>query len=160
MLAMIAAVDKNFVIGHTNALPWPHIPADMKHFRETTKGKTVVMGRKTFESIGRPLPNRRNIVLTRDTNFKAEGCEILYSTEEILKLSKTEEVFVIGGGAIYKEFLSHADKLYLTFIDAEFPGDVHFPLQDFTGWQKASEKIMEPNEETQFRLRFVEYVRK
>ena len=160
MLAMIVAVDKNFVIGHVNALPWPNIPADMKHFREITKKKTVVMGRKTFESIGRPLPNRRNIVLTRDPEFKAKGCEVFNSMEEILKLGKTEEVYIIGGGVIYKEFLPYAEKLYLTFIDGEFGGDVQFPLRDFTGWQKTSEKIMEPNKETQFRLRFVEFVRK
>ncbi|MBM3256752.1 MAG: dihydrofolate reductase [Candidatus Liptonbacteria bacterium] len=160
MISLIAAMDKNFGIGHTNALPWPHIPADMKHFRETTKGKTVVMGRKTFESIGRPLPNRRNIIITRDANFRAEGCEIFHSTEEILPLAQTEEVFVIGGGVIFKELLPHADKLYLTFIDGEFPGDVKFPLQDFSGWEKASERIVEPGEETAYKLRFTEWVKK
>lgn len=160
MLSLIAAVDKNFVIGHVNALPWPRIPADMKHFRETTRGKTVVMGRKTFESIGRPLPNRRNIVLTRDPGFKAEGCEVSNSMEAVLTLAKAEEVFIIGGGVIYKEFLPYAEKLYLTFIEGEFAGDVKFPLRDFTSWQQVSEKIIEPNTETQYRLRFVEWIKK
>jgi len=158
---MIVAVDRNFVIGGKNDLPWPNIPADKKHFRETTKGKTVVMGRKTFESLGsRPLPNRRNIILTRDANFKAEECEVIRASEEILPLAKTEEVFIIGGGAVYKEFLPYAEKLYITFIEGEFHGDVKFPLEDFSGWRLASEKIMEPNGETQFRLRFAEFVRR
>ncbi len=159
MLALIAAVDKNFLIGKENGLPWD-IPRDMKHFRETTKGKTVIMGRKTFESIGKPLPKRRNIILTRDTEFKAEGCEVKHSIEEILELAKTEEVFVIGGGAVYKEFLPFAEKLCLTHIEATFEGDTHFPLQDFSGWNKASEVTVEPGEDTPYRLHFVEWVRK
>jgi dihydrofolate reductase len=158
---MIWATDRNSLIGGSNDLPWPNIPADKKHFRETTKGKTVVMGRRTFESLGsRPLPNRQNIILTRDANFRAEGCEVLHSTEEILKRAKHEEVFIIGGGEIYKQFLPHADKLYITFIDGEFAGDVKFPLEDFRDWRQVSEKILEPNAETPFKLRFVEFVRK
>jgi len=158
-LSIIAAVDTNFVIGQSNGLPWGRIPADMKHFRDTTKGHTVAMGRKTFESIGRPLPNRRNIILTNAPDFKVEGCEIVHSVEEVLRLAVADEVFIIGGASVYKEFLPHTDKIYLTFIEGEFTGDAYFPLRDFSGWNKASEEIIEPNAETPYRLRFTIFSR-
>lgn len=132
MISIISAIGKNNEIGKKNKLLW-NLPADMKHFKETTSGHTVIMGQRTFESIGCPLPNRRNIVLTQDKNFKVEGIEIIYSLEELnalLKKTSTpkEENFVIGGGMIYKLFIEKADKLYITHVDASFPlADTFFP---------------------------------
>lgn len=128
MISIIAAIGKKNELGKKNALLWS-LPADMKHFRETTKGHTVIMGQKTFESIGRPLPNRRNIVLTQDKNLKIDGVEIVYSPEEIENLlDENLENFVIGGGMIYKLFIDRADKLYITHVNASFSdADTFFP---------------------------------
>lgn len=129
MISIIAAIGKNNELGKKNTLLW-NLPADMKHFRETTKGHTVIMGQKTFESIGKPLPNRRNIVLTQDDSFYAIGVEISKSLEDTLASFKNidEEVFVIGGGQIYKQSLDKADKLYLTHVDmADKDADIFFP---------------------------------
>ena len=126
IISLIAAIGKNRVIGKSNALPWK-LPADMKHFQAMTKGKPVIMGRKTFESIGRPLPDRINIIITRDENYKAEGCIVAHSMEEALKAAENhKEAMIIGGSQIYKEFLPKANKMYLTSIDADFEGDAYF----------------------------------
>ncbi|MDZ4284285.1 MAG: dihydrofolate reductase [Patescibacteria group bacterium] len=128
-ISLIAAIAKNRTIGINNELPW-HIPEDVKRFRRLTKGHVVVMGRKTFQSIGRALPERTNIVITRDPDFATEGCIVVHSIEAALKRAKElerEEVFVIGGGEIYKAALPYADKLYLTIIDKDFAGDAFFP---------------------------------
>jgi dihydrofolate reductase len=129
MISLIAAIGKNNELGKKNMLLW-NLPADMRHFRETTKGHTVIMGQKTFESIGRPLPNRRNIVVTRNDNFQAEGVENSKSLEDILESFKNsrEEVFVIGGGQIYKQSIDKADRLYITHVDIEDKeADTYFP---------------------------------
>ncbi len=129
MISIIAAIGNNNELGKKNTLLWD-MPADMKHFRETTKGHTVIMGQKTFESIGRPLPNRKNIVLTRDSSFKAEGVEISKSLEETLDSFKNsyEEVFVIGGAQIYKQSLEQADRLYITHVNmTDKDADAFFP---------------------------------
>lgn len=127
MIKIIAAISKNHQIGKDNKLPW-HISEDLQYFKKTTSGKAVLMGRKTFESLGKPLPNRRNIVLTRDTNFKAEGIETIHSMEEALELCKSlEDIFIIGGGQIYTAFLPYADELYLTLVDKVIDGDTDFP---------------------------------
>ena len=129
MISLIAAIGKNNELGKKNTLLWD-LPADMRHFRETTRGHTVIMGQKTFESIGRPLPNRRNIVVTRDDNFKIEGIEISMSLEDTLAsfANSTEEVFVIGGGQIYKQSIEKADRLYITHVDMEDKeADTFFP---------------------------------
>lgn len=129
ILSIIAAIGKNNELGKDNALLW-NLPADMKYFRETTSGHPVIMGRKTFESIGRPLPNRRNIIITRNLNYKKSGIEIVHSLDEALKLLKdtNKEIFVIGGAEIYKQAMSTADKLYITHINAkEKNADVFFP---------------------------------
>lgn len=128
---MIAAISKNNQIGADNKLPW-HIPEDLRYFKEITLGHTLIMGRKTFESIGKPLPNRTNVILTRDRNFKAEGVFVVYSLEEALDFCKKQEaqgkkVFVAGGGEIYSLFLPFVDKLYLTLVDKEIEGDTNFP---------------------------------
>ena len=174
MLSIISAIGKNNEIGKKNDLLW-NLPADMKHFRETTRGHTVIMGQKTFESLGtdsngelgRPLPNRRNIVLTQDPNFDREGIEIFRSVEEVLSLSPTlsegkgdEEVFVIGGGMIYKLFIDKADKLYITHVDAEFPdAEVFFPEIDLNKWQKVKSEKYPKDESNKYDLEFAEYVR-
>jgi len=161
ILSIISAIGKNNEIGRKNALLWD-LPADMKHFRETTSGHMVIMGQKTYESIGRPLPNRRNIVLTRDENFKADGVEIFYEIDKLLKvLNETEkdnECFVIGGGQIYKLFIDKADKLYITHVDVEFSdADTFFPTIDQDKWEKIKEEKHEADEKNKFGLSFVEY---
>jgi len=127
MISLIVAHDKNRVIGYKNQMPW-HLPGDLKYFKETTMGKPLIMGRKTFESIGRPLPGRRNIVITRNKDYHHEGIEVASSFEEALKLAgDAEEIMVIGGGQIFKMALPMADRLYITHIDHAFEGDTYFP---------------------------------
>ena len=129
-ISIIAAIAReNRAIGKNNKLLW-HIPEDMKHFRELTSGHTVIMGQKTFGSIGRALPNRTNIVLTDDENFLPEGVAVCHSIEESLEKAQEverEEIFIIGGGMVYKQFLPLAKRLYLTLVDGHFEGDVFFP---------------------------------
>jgi len=163
MISIIAAIGKNNELGKKNDLLW-NLPIDMKHFRETTRGHTVVMGQKTFESIGHPLPSRRNIVLTQDNNLKIEGVEIFNSLEsleaEFLKES-SEEVFIIGGGMIYKLFIDKADKLYITHVDAEFPdAEIFFPIIDDTKWEKTKNEKYKKDEQNQYDLEFAEYTKK
>jgi dihydrofolate reductase len=128
-LSMIAAVAQNLAIGKNNQLLW-HLPEDLKRFKEITKGHPVLMGQKTFESLGKPLPGRVNIVISIDPNYRAEGCVIVHSLEEALEAGKktgSDEIFVIGGGSIYKQFLPKADKLYITKVHRDFEADVFFP---------------------------------
>ncbi len=126
-ISIIAAIGKNNELGKNNDLIW-HFKEDMKFFRETTTGNTVLMGRKTFESLPHALPNRRNVVVTKDENYIAEGAEVFHSVEEALKNTENDNVFVIGGAMIYDELLPLCDKLYLTEIDDECPdADVYFP---------------------------------
>src|ERR1035437_10304139 len=138
MISIIAAIGRHNEIAKKNGLLW-NLPADMKHFRKTTSEHTVIMGQKTFESIGRPLPKRRNIVLTQDKNLKIKVVEIVHSLEELdilLKKEKDKEVFIIGGGQIYKLFIEKADKLYITHVDGEFKeADTFFPIIDEKIWQ-------------------------
>lgn len=137
LVSVIAAVAANGVIGRDNALPW-RLPEDLKRFRALTLGHPVIMGRKTFESIGRPLPGRRNIVVTRNAEYKAEGGETAASLAAALAAcAGAEEVFVIGGAQLYGEALACAERLYLTEIRAEFEGDAHFPDYERSDWQEA-----------------------
>jgi len=153
MISLIAAIGKNNELGKGNTLLWS-MPADMKHFQETTRGHTVVMGRKTFESIGRPLPNRKNIVITRDKNYSRQNIDIAHSLEEALelaKLEKNEEIFIIGGAEIYKQAILLADKLYITHIDAEDKNaDVFFPKIDKREWREVSREEYQPDEKNIF----------
>ena len=160
MISIIAAIGKNNELGKKNALLWS-LPADMKHFKETTKGHMVIMGQKTFESIGRPLPNRRNIVLTQDKNFKPEGVEIVYSIEEAENfLDNNTENFVIGGGMIYKLFINKADKLYITHVNASFPdADTFFPEIIPVVWNETSHKEHKKDSENPFDYTFSIYER-
>lgn len=165
ILSIISAIGKNNEIGKRNALLWD-LPADMKHFREITKGHTVIMGQKTFESIGRPLPNRRNIIITLDKNFISERIEIVHSPEELdvlLKKSEKpeEEAFIIGGGQIYKLFIDKADRLYITHVDVEFPdADTFFPIIDMDKWKKEKSEIHQADELNKYNLEFVTYNKK
>ncbi|WP_323910971.1 type 3 dihydrofolate reductase [Aeromonas veronii] len=137
-ISMIAAMAHDRVIGKDNQMPW-HLPADLAHFKRVTLGKPVLMGRKTFESIGRPLPGRRNLVISRNPDYQAEGIEVVGSVEAALALlagSSVEALMVIGGGHLYAEMLPSADCLYLTQIDLAVEGDTRFPAFDDGQWQR------------------------
>lgn len=159
-LSIIAAVAKNNVIGNENKLLW-NIPLDMKFFRNTTNGHPIIMGRKTFLSIGRALPNRRNIVITRDENFSYPDVEVFHSIDGIVSIFKNsnEEAFVIGGADIYKQFMPIVDKLYITHVDEEFNGDTTFPEIENTIWKKESENKVEKGEENPYSINFTVYTR-
>jgi len=139
MISLIAAVAKNGVIGRDNALPW-HLPEDMKHFKALTTGHAVLMGRKTWESLPpkfRPLPNRQNYVLTRDTSYVAAGATVLHSLDEAMKVGAGgTALFIIGGAELYRHALPLAQRLELTEIDATFAGDAHFPTFDRAQWRE------------------------
>lgn len=147
----------NRVIGKNNSLPWK-LPEDMKRFKEITSGKPVIMGRKTFESIGKPLPKRLNIIITRDKNYKAEGCVVANSMGRALKAAEgNEEAMVIGGEQIFREFLPTANKMYLTFIDGDFEGDAHFPEYNESEWKEVKR---EEHKSGSYKFSFVDFERK
>lgn len=153
-VSLIAALSENRVIGKDNKLPW-HISEDLKRFKEVTSGHPVIMGRKTFQSISRPLPGRLNIVITRDPNWKMDGVSVAHSLGEALELGKKEnsgEVFIIGGGQIFAEAISNADKLYLTVIHTEIDGDAFFP--DYSAFNK--EVFRQEGESEGYKYTFLE----
>jgi dihydrofolate reductase len=133
-LSAVVAYSLNRVMGRNNQLPW-HLPDDLKHFKALTVGKTVLMGRKTYESIGKPLPNRRNIIISRDQQLNIPGCEVIHFLQEI---DSAEEVMVIGGAEIFKLLLPHIQLLYLTEIQANIEGDVYFPELDPKQWKEVA----------------------
>ena len=140
ILSIIAAISKNNVIGKQNKLPW-HLPADLKHFKSVTMGKPIIMGRKTFESIGKPLPGRRNIIITHQQDYPAAGCDVFYSIEDALDaINNVPEAMIIGGANLYAQLLPRATRLYITRIDAEIEGDIFFPKIDWSQWQLISEE--------------------
>lgn len=150
------AVAKNWVIGGDNDLPW-YLPEDLRHFKKLTLGKTVLMGRKTYDSIvkrlGKPLPERNNVIITSNKEFMGpEGVRVFHAIPDALEALKTEEVYVIGGEQIFKQLLPNADKIIITHVHGEYPGDAYFPEVDFSRWRKVSE---EPHEG----YTFAEYVR-
>jgi len=147
MIKIIAAISKNRVLGNDNKLIWS-LPNDLKRFKKLTTNNTVVMGRKTYESIGRPLPNRRNIVITRDENYHDDNIEVVNSIEEALLLCNND-CFIIGGGQIYQQTLDLAEKIYLTIVDEEFEGDAFFPELG-KDWFKISKVDNEINENSQY----------
>ena len=146
-IAMIAAMTDDRVIGIDNSLPWK-LPNDMKWFRQKTLGKPIIMGRKTFESFGaRPLPGRKNIIITRDTGYKAEGCEVVHSIDAALQAAgDVEEAMIIGGASFYEQMLPRADRLYLTLVHTTVQGDAWFPEIDFSQWDE-TERIDNPGDE-------------
>lgn len=136
-LSVVVAMGENRVIGVDNRMPW-HLPADLKRFRQITLGKPILMGRHTHESIGRPLPGRKNIVLTTDRNYTAPGCVVAHGLEEALREADGDEAMVIGGSALYREFLPRAERLYLTLIHRAFAGDTFFPEFDWREWRETA----------------------
>jgi dihydrofolate reductase len=159
MISLIWAMDKNRLIGKDNKLPW-RLPNDLAYFKKTTIGHIVVMGRKTFESVGKPLPARTNWVVTRDKSYRAEGCEMFYSIEEVLKAAVDEEVFVIGGAEIYSKFLSFADRLYITLINESFNGDTFFPEIKEENWKLVSKIEGVRDEKNPYDYNFMVYEKK
>lgn len=138
MIVLIAAMGRGRVIGHEGRMPW-HLPAEMKHFRRTTRGHVVVMGRKTYESIGGALKNRTNIVLTRDPGYEAPGCEVAHSLTPLL--SDPRELYVIGGAELYRQFLPHAHRMVLTRVEGDFAGDTFFPAWDDAQWRLTATQL-------------------
>ncbi len=150
MLSIIVAVGENNVIGKDNQLIW-HLPRDMKHFKETTTGHYIIMGRKTFESNGRPLPNRTNVIITRDKDYNAEGCIVVHSLEEAINLAKDDpEPFIIGGGVIYEIAMPLVDRIYLTQIHHKFNGDTFFPEINLDEWMEVEKRDFEPDEKNKY----------
>ncbi len=158
MISLVAAIGKNNELGKGNDLLWK-FPADQKFFRETTEGHPILMGRKTFESIGRALPKRRNIIITRDKNYKFPGTEVVHSLEEALALVKNEkEVFVIGGAEIFRQSMDIADRLYITHFAAEDKNaDVFFPEIIPVVWNEVSHQEMEPDKDNPIPYTFSVY---
>lgn len=156
MVKIIVATSKNRVIGDSNNLIW-HLPADLKRFKELTTGNSIVMGRKTYESIGRPLPNRRNIIITRDVKYDVEGCEVVNSLEEALMICNNN-CFIIGGGEIYKQSMSIADQIYLTLVHEDFEGDTEFP-EIGSEWKMVTSQDFEPDEKNKHKYSFIEYMK-
>lgn len=159
MISIIVAIARNRAIGCHNRLLW-HISEDLKHFKAVTMGRPVVMGRLTWESLGRPLPGRRNVVVTRNKDYKAEGAETVSSLEEAVALFPAdEEVFIIGGGEIYRQAMPLADRMYITVVDADYEGDTFFPEWDDEEWRLVSHERFPRGEKFDAPFEFNEYAR-
>jgi dihydrofolate reductase len=162
--SIIVAKAKNNVIGKDNSLIW-HMPHDLKHFKTTTSGHYVLMGRKSFESLGKPLPNRLNVIITRNRQYSAEACIVEHSLADALQLAKDqkqEEVFILGGGEIYKQALEEGlvDKIYLTEIHHEFEGDTYFPELKENTWNEVERTDYEADDENPYPYSFVTLMRR
>ncbi|AXW11157.1 diacylglycerol kinase [Ralstonia solanacearum] len=159
LLTLIVARARNGVIGRDNTLPW-RLPEDLAYFKRTTMGAPIVMGRKTYESIGRPLPGRRNIVVTRSAKLALPGCEIAHSLEDAQRLCiGVEQIFLIGGAQLYADALPSADRLIVTEIDADFEGDAHFPAPDPAVWHEVARETHHAAAPNDFDYAFVTYER-
>lgn len=156
--SLIVAMAKNRVIGNQNQMPW-HLPADFAHFKKTTIGHPVIMGRKTFESIGRPLPGRRNIVVSRNPEFRADGVDVVNSLAQAVTAcndpNDCKEVFVIGGAMLYAEALARVDRLYITEVDATVEGDTLFPALDKNQWREIARERREADDKNAYAMEFV-----
>ncbi len=161
MVTVIAAIGQHNELGKDNDLIW-HLPADLKRFKQTTTGHCIVMGRKTFESIGKPLPNRTSIIITRDATYSQEGCLVAHSIEEAIALAGDTKVFIIGGAEIYKQALAKqlADVLDITLVHQEFEADVYFPEIDQKVWSEVSREDFPADEKNQYAYSFVSYTKK
>ncbi len=162
-LSMIVAVAENGVIGRNNALPW-YLPNDLKYFKQTTMGKPVIMGRKTYESIGKPLPGRTNIVITRQADYQPEGVKVVSSVEAARELAESvclidgqEEAMIMGGAEIYALALPHTDRLYLTEVHADVEGDAFFPEYDKSLWQEVAREDFAAEGPNPYNYSFVVY---
>ena len=159
MFSIIVAVSENNVIGNDNKLIW-HLPADLAYFKKVTMSKTIVMGRKTFESIGRPLPGRKNVVITRSHQFSHENVTVLQNPQSLLVQKTAEELVIIGGAEIYRIFLPLADKIYFTRVHHNFQGDAFFPEINRDEWIKKSEEFHSRDEKNAYDYSFIVYERK
>ena len=159
-VSLIVAMDENGVIGKENDIPW-RIPKDWEYVKNTTKGHSIILGRRNLESIGRALSKRRNIVLTRDKGFTFNGCEIAHSTEDVFELCKNEEeIFIFGGEQIYNLFLPYTNKMYITKIHHKFEGDTFFPDVNYDEWNEVSIKKGIMDDENRYNYYFHVYERK
>ena len=165
-IVLIAAFAQNRVVGINNMLPW-HLPEDLKYFRRTTTGKAIIMGRKTYESIGRPLPNRTNIVISRNPDFRAEGVRVVASlaaaislAEDVNTINDVQEVMIIGGASIYEAALPMAERLYITHVHAEVEGDAYFPAVNFKLWSEVTREDHEASDNNPYGYSFVVYDKK
>lgn len=159
MIIIIAAIGLNNELGKDNDLIW-HLPADLKRFKKVTSGHSIIMGRNTFESIGKPLPNRRSIIITRNTSYKKEGCDVVHSLEEAINLIKDQKnAFIIGGAQIYKEAIEKqlVDQLDITKVHQNFEADVFFPTIDQSVWEEISEETFLPDDKNQYTYSFISY---
>ncbi|GHA54337.1 dihydrofolate reductase [Pontibacter akesuensis] len=161
MIALVVAAAENNVIGKDNDLIW-YLPADLKHFKSITMGHPMLMGRKTYESIGKPLPGRTSIIITSQKDFKAEGCVVVHSLEEALEKGREldDDLCIIGGANVYQQALPLADKVYLTRVHHSFDGDVFFPELSPAEWQVVEEEHHEPDEKNKYSYTFQTLTRK
>ncbi len=159
IISIIAAMAEGRVIGFNNRMPW-HLPADLRHFKALTLGKPVVMGRQTYLSLGKALPERRNIVLTHDVNFVAPGCEVAHNWQQVEALcAACAEIMVIGGAAVYAQILPKAQRLYLTEIELDTTGDRFFPQWNESEWELVAEEAFAADDKNHYAYRFLEYRR-
>lgn len=158
MITIIAAIGKNGELGKDNDLIW-HLPNDLKRFKKVTAGHHVIMGRKTFESLGNPLPNRTNIIITRNKNYQAEGCVIVSSLEEAIETATKEDTnpYILGGAQIYKQAITLVDSLDLTLVAAELDADAYFPKIDTAIWKETSREDFSADEKHKYDYSFVTY---
>ena len=159
MITIIAAIGLNNELGKDNDLIW-HLPADLKRFKKVTTGHAIIMGRKTFESIGKPLPNRRSIIITRNILYKKEGCEVVHSLEDAIKLIQDQEhAFIIGGAQIYREAIEKklVDQLDITKVHQNFDADVFFPTLELSSWEVISEETFLPDDKNKYTYSFLSY---
>lgn len=158
-ISLIVAMDENGLIGNNNDLPW-RLPADLKRVKEITYGHILVMGRKNHESIGRPLPERRNVILTRNKDYTSEGCEVIHEPFDILKEVEEKEIFIFGGTEIYKIYLPYVQTMYITRIHESFEGDTYFPEVDMNEWEEVCLERHDPDEKNKYSYTFYIYDRK
>lgn len=161
-ITIIAAIANNNALGKDNDLIW-HLPADLKRFKKVTSGHHIIMGRNTYESIGKPLPNRTTVIITRNKEYVAEGCIVVNSLEEAIEVSKNDEhIFIIGGAQIYKEAMAKnlADQLDITEVHHSFEADVYFPEIDSTIWEETMRAHFKPDEKNAYEYSFVSYKKK
>ena len=159
MISLIVAASTNDVIGRNGELPW-RLSADLQRFKQITMGKPIVMGRKTWESVGRPLPGRQNIVVTRNPDYRAEGCDVVASLQAAVRVAKGEEVMVIGGGELYRQAMPHADRMVLTRVDCEPAADTWFPAWDPADWTEVSAREETPDQANPHAYRVIDLVRR
>lgn len=160
MTTIIAAIAANNALGKDNDLIW-HLPADLIRFRKITTGHHIIMGRNTYESIGKPLPNRTTVIITRNQQYKAPGCVVVHSMQEALAIAKNDaQPFIIGGAQIYEEAILFADQLDITEVHAEFEADVFFPEIDGNLWKETKRETFSSDEKNHYKYSFVSYVRK